>query len=617
MCGIYGIAGATGPHDEPLVRDMDELLYHRGPDESGARLGPLGWMGMRRLAIVDLTTGSQPMHNEARDVWVVFNGEIYNYADLRQELIAAGHTFLTHSDTETIVHGYEEWGDAVVDRLSGMFAFAIFDERRNRVVFARDHIGKKPLYLWPQSDRIAFASEIKAIAADPRFVKRMNGEAFWHYLTFKNVPAPLSIFEGVVQLPQGSIAVWERGELTVREYWRPSFTGGSALSEEEAAEELLRLLRAAVHSRMVVSDVPVGCYLSGGIDSSMIVTLAMEGRTTPIQTFSLGYEEEIAHKGDIPFARMMAKRLGTNHHELFLHADDVLEALPHIVDAFDEPFGAVTSTYYLSSLIRKYVKVAVAGDGADELFGSYAAHRMASVLPGLRAGGSSYAWFDGNRALADRCAADPDYVWRTRFAAFTDAEKRELVTESNRFADSAELLRPFYARASCDDLVNATLEVECRTLLPDQVLTFVDRLSMQHSVEVRAPFLDRSIVAFAASLPGSMKVRHDETKAVLKRAARKILPAEIVDRKKVGFVLPIDAWLSTAFRPLVLEVTSPPWLDHGYFNKAVVDRFVNEHLSGAADHTYKVWSLVMFQLWYAKMMRGQDIGSSTAASCSR
>ena len=608
MCGIYGIAGETGPQHESIVRTMDGLLVHRGPDENGFRLGPLGWMGMRRLSIVDLETGSQPMHNESADVWVVFNGEIYNFADLRQELIAAGHTFVTHSDTETIVHGYEEWGDAVVDRLSGMFAFAIFDERRGRVLLARDHIGKKPLYLWQHDNQLVFASEIKAIAAHPSFVKRMNEDAFWHFLTFKNVPAPMSIFEGVIQVPQGTLAVWESGSLTLREYWKPTFGGGAAMSEQEASEELLRLLRAAVHDRMVVADVPVGCYLSGGIDSSLVVSLAMEKRSTPIHTFSLGYEEDIAHKGDLPYARMMAKRLGTNHHEMLLKASDVLEALPQIVDAFDEPFAAVTSTYYLSALIRKYVKVALAGDGADELFGSYAAHRMAATLPGLRQGSGDYAWFADNPSLADAAAAEPDHVWRTRFAAFTDEEKRELVTDSSRFKSSSEVLRPMFERAT-GDLVNKTLEVECRTLLPDQVLAFVDRLSMQHSVEVRAPFLDRRIVEFASALPGHMKVRKDETKAVLKRAARSVLPHEIIDRKKVGFVLPIDAWLTTAFRPLVLEVTSAAWLQHGLFNPEPVRRFVSEHLSGAANHTYKIWTLVMFQLWYAQAMSQLDIRS--------
>jgi len=501
-----------------------------------------------------------------------------------------------------------------VHHLSGMFAFAIFDERRDRVLLARDHIGKKPLYLWRNGRELVFASEIKAIAAHPAFVKRIDDQAFWHYLTFKNVPAPMSIYAGVIAVPQGTLAVWSHGELTLKPFWRPSFNGGSQLGEEEASEHLLALLQKAVHARMVAADVPVGCFLSGGIDSSLVVALAMEGRSTPIETFSLGYEEQIEHKGDLPFARLMAQRLGTNHHELLLRPSDVLAALPHIVDAFDEPFSAVTSTYYLTALIRKYVKVAVAGDGADELFGSYAAHRMAAVASELRAGGRDYGWFAQNRALADAAAGEPDYVWRTRFAAFTDAQKRELVPGADRFGDSAQLLRPLYEEAT-GDLVNRTLEVECRTLLPDQVLAFVDRLSMQHSVEVRAPFLDRTVIDFAGTLPGSMKVTTSETKAVLKRTARKVLPSEIIDRPKVGFVLPIDAWLSTDLRPLVLEVTSDAWLRHGYFDPSVARRYVTEHLSGHANHTYKIWTIVMFQLWYAKMMAGGL--TADAVACAR
>jgi asparagine synthase (glutamine-hydrolysing) len=584
---------------------MDELLFHRGPDENGMRTGALGTFGMRRLSIVDLAGGHQPMANEDGTVWIVFNGEIYNHEALRAELVAAGHRFATRSDTEVIVHGYEVWGDAVVERLRGMFAFAVVDERRRRVLFARDHIGKKPLYLWARDGRLVFASELKAIVADPSFVKRLDREAFWHYLTFKNVTPPLCIYEGVVQLPPATRAVWDDSGLRMEPFWRPSFGGDSEIGEDEAAHQILVLLREAVRRRLFVADVPVGAYLSGGVDSSLVVGIASELMSRPLDTFSLGYKEQITHKSDVGFARQMAERFGTNHHELFIGVDDIVDGIPAVIDSFDEPFGAVTSTYYLSELIRRHVKVAVTGDGADELFGSYANHRMAAVVEHLRAvptrEEADFGTFARRRDLALRCAEEPDYLWRTRFAGFADAEKLALVPFGASMPASSERLRGFYDDAR-GDAVNRALEVDCRTLLPDQILTYVDRLSMAHSVEARAPFLDLDLIEFVGRLPSRFKVTLGESKRILKRAARAILPAEILDRPKEGFVLPIDAWLNDKLRPLVEEVSSPRWLRHGLFDRAGIAAFVAEHQSGAADHTYKLWTFVNFQLWYARCM---------------
>lgn len=604
MCGIYGIVGEAHSGDDAYLAEMDRLLFHRGPDENGYRVGPLGRFGMRRLSIIDLSTGKQPIHNETADVWIVFNGEIYNHQELHRELKTLGHRFTTHSDTEVIVHGYEQWGDDVTARLRGMFAFALFDERRRRVLFARDHLGKKPLYLRNMGRRLTFASELKAIVADPDFSPEMNHDAFWHYLTFKNVPTPMTIYRGVMQLPPGTRAVWEKNDLHIEQYYRPQFTGGSGVDEETAAHDVLRLLREGVAKRLFVSDVPVGAYLSGGVDSSLVVGLASQVMSRPVDTFSLGYKEQISHKSDVAYARMMSERFGTNHHELFIGVDDIVNGLPAVLDSFDEPFGAVTSTYYLSELIRKHVKVAITGDGADELFGSYASHRMAAVVQHLRAAGPGdrqYGSFASNPQLAERCASEPDHMWRTRFSGFTDAEKATFVNGAGRFIPSYELLKLPYDEAR-GDLVNRTLEVECRTLLPDQILTFVDRLSMAHSVEARAPFLDLDLVEYVSALPGSMKVTLDRSKAVLKRAALEVLPPEIMNRPKEGFVLPINAWLNTRLRPLVDEVTSPRWLEHGLFDHAGIHRFVDEHGSGLADHTYKLWTIVNFQLWYARHM---------------
>ncbi|MDQ6929824.1 MAG: asparagine synthase (glutamine-hydrolyzing) [Candidatus Eremiobacteraeota bacterium] len=608
MCGIYGIAGKLRRGDDALAALMDQCIAHRGPDDSGIDRSPMGFIGMRRLAIVDLNSGNQPISNEDGSIRVVFNGEIYNYQLLRNQLRALGHTFKTQSDTEILVHAYEAWGDEFVERLSGMFAIAIIDERRQRLFFARDHMGKKPLYFWEDAGRLIFCSEVKGILLHPDFTRTIDGDAFWHYLTFKNIPAPLSIYKGVMQLPQGTSAIWEAGVLRTRQYFRPEFTGELDIAEEEAAAELLRLMRAAVQSRMLVSDVPVGAYLSGGLDSSFIVALAAEFMDRPLDTFSLGYAHPVAHKSDLQYARQIALQYRTNHRELLLTTDQMIAGLPGIVEAFDEPFGAGTSPYYLSALIGEHVKVALTGDGADELFGSYAAHRMAPVVEQVRQGNPhvNFESFFGDRDLALQCAAEDDHVWRTRFCAFTDAEKRELVVGSERFAPSSSWLEPFYQQAY-GDLTNRTLEVECRTLLPDQILTYVDRLSMAFSVETRSPFLDRDVVAFAGKLPGNQKVRVDATKSVLRTAARMVLPADIVDRPKEGFVLPIDAWLSHELSPMLLELTNQRWLGHGLFEPAVVRTFVEEHISGKKNHAYKLWSLLMFQLWFARFMEHRDL----------
>ena len=597
MCGIYGFIGARFDGDERLLASMDRSLFHRGPDEGGTFVAANAGIGMRRLSIIDLAGGTQPMSDPSGRYRIVFNGEIYNYRALREELENLGTPFRTHSDTETILLGYIVWGADVVRRLSGMFAFCIYDDRTGTAFFARDHLGKKPLYFWQHDGRLFFASELKALLEHPGFERRLNRQAVSDYLTLKHVPSPFSIFEGVRSLPAGHYARYDGGVLTNEAYYAPHFGGESLLSENDAAEELLERLRTAVRARMLAADVPVGSYLSGGLDSSLVAALAVEFSGSNIHTFSMGYREEMTHKGDVPFARMMAKRLGTQHHELLIGADDVLANLPNVVRAFDEPFGGTTSPFFLTELIAQHVKVAVSGDGADELFGSYAAHRAAPIVAGIRDGGTDYGTFAENASLIDACAGEPDQVWRTRFLAFTDAEKRELMPASVSLRSTADYLAPYYGEAR-GDLVNRTLEVEVRTLLPDGVLTYVDRLSMAHSVEVRSPFLDRSLVEFAGSLPGRLKVRHDATKSVLRTAAANVLPREILDRPKVGFILPIDAWLGSRFDELLERTLSPEALSHGLFDPAVVRRYVDELRRGKRNHTYKVWTLVMFQLWY-------------------
>jgi asparagine synthase (glutamine-hydrolysing) len=614
MCGIYGIIGADRADLELVIPSMDRRLIHRGPDEGGCRSGRLGGFGMRRLSIVDLAGGGQPIGNEAGDVWITFNGEIYDYRSLRNELIARGHRFRTSSDTEVVLRAYEAFGDACVERLRGMFAFAIWDETRGRVLLARDPIGKKPLYWWQDGSRIVYASELKALLADPKFERRVNREAIWHYLTFKHVPAPLTAFEGVNALPAGSILVIEGSIVLTRSYWRPRFTGELDVSENDAAERLLSILDDAVRLRVHSSDVPVGAFLSGGVDSSLVVALAASHAPKPLRTYAMGYAQRIGHKNDLEFARSVSAEFGTEHHEVMLESSDVVEALPAIVASFDEPFGGTISPWLISKRIARDVKVALSGDGADELFGSYAAHRMAAVIAGLRKGGTDYGSFAAKSALADQSAREEDGLWRTRFAAFTDAEKQHLMRDPDpSWIPSSQLVNKSFAVASKNDLVNATLQVECELFLPDGVLTYVDRLSMAHSLEVRVPFLDREVVEFAGQLPGRLKVRTDETKAVLKRAASRLLPAEIINRPKEGFVLPMDAWLAGELAPVMREILSPSALDHGLFDASTVNRYWSDHRSGLADHTYRLWTLAAFQLWYGSYFRDDAFSATSPA----
>lgn len=615
MCGIYGIAGRLRDGDLDVASAMDACLVHRGPDAGGSRRSRHGIFGARRLSIIDLSSGNQPISSEDGRLWVTLNGEIYNYRELRRGLEAAGHRFATSSDTEVVVHAYEAYGEAFVDRLRGMFALAVWDEANGRVLLARDRIGKKPLYFSLRNERLVYASELKAVLADPGVSGEIDREALWHYLSFKHVPAPSSIFAGVRVLPPGHVAVFSAGALELRSYWRPRFTGESALRESEAADELLATLEDAVRARVEASDVPVGAFLSGGIDSSLVVALMARYAPKPLKTFSMGYANRVAHKNDVDFARRVAAEFGTEHRELILETGDVANELPAVVEAFDEPFGGTISTYWLAREISRHVKVALSGDGADELFGSYAAHRAAALIGEIRRGDRRDEAVSMRSVRMKDAAAEPDGVWRTRFGAFTDAEKLELFEPGfGYFEPSSNLLGRLYGDASQSDLVNATLEVECRSFLPDEILTYVDRLSMAHSLEVRVPFLDQDVIAFAGRLPGTLKVRRDATKAILKTAARRVLPPEIVDRPKEGFVLPMDAWLGRDLRALCNEAFSPAWLRHGYFRRSTIDRIWSEHISGARDHTYKLWSLLMFQLWHRSYVEQRRYRASAMPS---
>lgn len=598
---------------------MTDVVAHRGPDEAGYWESGDVSLGMRRLAIVDLETGQQPIFNEDHTIAVVFNGEIYNYPELQAELKGQGHRFRTdHSDTEVLVHLYEQYGDAFLHKLNGMFAIALWDIPRRRLLLARDRAGVKPLFFARAGGCLIFASEIKSILQHPAVSREPDYAALSHYLSLKNIPAPWSAFRGIEQLGPGRLAVFERGALTQRTWWRPVFAENVQLEEREAAARIRELLEDAVRLQMR-ADVPFGAYLSGGVDSSSVVALMARIGGRPVQTFSLVYSDELDNKtADQDYARLVAREFGTDHHEYVLGFQEVADSIDAVLDAFDEPFSGVTSTYFVTRLIAKHVKVALSGDGADELFGSYLAHRLAQPLHHFarvrgQAPGSLTA--EDARLLAPYADALEDLAAifdrgdevdrRASLYLWSDREKKELVSDKmlalSGGVETRDLVAKRYAEAQTSDPLNRALYCDFVTLLPDQVLAFVDRLSMAHSVEVRPPFLDHRLIEFAATIPGALKIRAGREKHILKEAVRGLIPQPVIDRRKEGFVLPVDHWLLNNLRDKVEATLAPQRLAaHGLIRPEKVRAVLDAHYARAANHGPRIWNLIMFQLWWEK-----------------
>ena len=616
MCGIAGYAGGNYPLAD--LKRMNRALTHRGPDDEGYFLAPGAGLAMRRLSIIDVKGGHQPMANADESVWTVFNGEIYNFQELRQDLLKKGYRFRTHhSDTETIVHAYQEYGPNFVTRLNGMFAIAIWDMRRRRLLLYRDRTGEKPLYLWPWKNSLFFASEIKSFLTLPFFTKKFNEKALFYYLSLKNSPRRHSFFQGVESLNPGEYLIFEKGQARKKTYWEIDASRPLRISEEDAAAEILRLLKDSVKYRMI-SDVPLGAYLSGGVDSSAVVGLMSRIRKKPVETFSLTYADTLAHKEkDQYWAFAMSKRFHTRHREYRMRFAEFDRHLGEVIRSFDEPFGGTISTFFLSKLIRKHVTVAVSGDGADELFGSYKIHRMAYplhhlnefrrrgiALNGLNARQKSLLGpFADNPAELLKIPGTKPFEWHASLGVFQDEEKNQLLTAKVLRKTTGESIRNFYRaayqRVKTDDVLNQVLQVECQNLLPDQVLSFVDKLSMAHSVEVRPPFLDHRLVEFAFRLPGTLKIRNGINKFILKKAVRGLLPKELIERPKEGFILPYHFWMREYMCDRIAAVLSPRQLDrHGLFNPRYVADLLTHWRGGGLEAANKVFLLFVFQLWW-------------------
>jgi asparagine synthase (glutamine-hydrolysing) len=605
MCGI---AGFTGAHNPAVLHRMTATLSHRGPDSAGFWEGPGVSLGMRRLAIIDVATGEQPVFNEDQSVAVVFNGEIYNHIELRKDLLGTGHRFATdHSDTEVIVHLYEEYGVDFLHYLNGMFAIALWDCRRQELVLARDRLGIKPLYIARLNAGVAFGSEPKALLEHPEITREPNAVALHHYLSLKNVPAPLSAFRAIEQLRNGELAICSGREIVRRRWWQPSFERVARVDEVEAAAEIRRLLEDSVRLQMR-SDVPFGAYLSGGVDSSGVVALLAKLGAGKIKTFTLVYEDDFPNKdNDRRFARMIAERCNTEHHEHLVTFDNLPEQLDRVVTAFDEPFSGVISTFFITQSIAQHVKVALSGDGADELFASYLPHRIAAPLSAYAEGRNdpdSLVPFENDLPrLAALHARGDEAARRMGLYLLDDEEKRSLYADEMRRAigdtSTEVLIRKRLHACKSKDALNRALFLDLETLLPDQVLPFVDRLSMAHSVEVRPPFLDHRLVEFACSLPGHFKIKAGRVKNILKDAVLDLLPADLIARPKEGFIMPINEWLVGHLESYVRAMLMPDKLKRqGLFRPEAIRDMLDNHFSGRKHYGNQIWNLLMLQLWW-------------------
>ena len=627
MCGICGIASLDGERVDPEVLSaMNETLFHRGPDSGGTYVDGNVGLAARRLAIIDLAGGDQPISNEDGTIWVVQNGEIYNYRQLRAELERRGHRLSTHSDTEVLVHLYEEHGPRFVERLRGMFAIALWDSRERRLMLARDRFGIKPLYYRLTRNSLSFGSELKALLRQPGFSRELDLDALDAFLAFSFVPAPMTIFQEARKLPPGSLLVWDEDHghagVRVEQYAAPRPVPADELrseNEDVLAEELRDRLRDSVRAHLI-ADVPVGVLLSGGLDSSTLAALAAEESSERVSTFTIGFEER--QFDERAPARLIAQRYDTDHHELVLRPD-AAELLPELATAFDEPFADASAipTYLVSKLAREHVKVALSGEGGDELFGGYnyyvghavarrlrwaaaAARPLVELLPSSSSKASSLDWqakqFVRGAGLP---TLERHYGWKT---TFTDEARRALLDADRReFSDPLALLRDRYAGSERAEELARLMDLDLAIFLVDDMLVKTDRASMANSLEARVPILDPVVAELALALPRRMKVRRFEKKRILRRAAAPLLPEEILRGEKRGFSIPLAAWLRGELEPLARDVLSADNMRRmEVFRPEAGMRLLDEHVSGKVDRSRKLWALLVFALWWDRYAEG-------------
>jgi asparagine synthase (glutamine-hydrolysing) len=625
MCGIAGwleLGGEVIPEGGEVLRRMCHRLFHRGPDSEGYWSDGKVFLGMRRLSIIDLHTGDQPVFSENDQVVAIMNGEIYNFLDLRENLERQGHRFSKKCDTEVLPHLYEEFGDGMLQLLNGMFAFALWDRSRQRLLIGRDRFGEKPLYYGVFDKKLIFASEPKALLSHPSVIKELDLQALRYYLSFDYVPAPFSIYKNIKKLPASHFLLVENGEIKIIRYWNPSYVPKAEISLEEASEELSYLLTDSIRMRLI-SDVPLGVLLSGGIDSSTVAALAsLKGK---IKTFSISFKEESFDESH--YARLVAKHLGTEHYEECLDVDKACNLVSSISKWLDEPLsdGSLIPTYLLSSFVRQHVKVALGGDGGDEIFAGYPmyfGHRLAKIyekLPSLIKKSVIeplvYSLPVSTRNLsfdykAKRFVSASEYDLVARhhlwFGSFSLKEQELLLNKDilqHTDGDIYEIARQSLKDCDAIEEIEKMQFLDMKFYLAEDILAKVDRASMAVSLEVRAPMLDWRIQEFVARLPLKYKLRNGSGKVILKKAMKKYLPAEILNRPKKGFGMPIARWLNGSLRDLVDDLLNPARLKRqGLFNEQFVQRLIEEHRSGKASHHKQIWTLLIFQLWFDEFL---------------
>ena len=619
MCGFAAYVHPDGrsPDTEWLAAAADALA-HRGPDDSGFHVEPGVGLAFRRLSIVDVASGAQPLANEDGTVWITYNGEIYNHLELRRELEERGHRYRTRSDTETIVHAYEEWGEACVERLRGMFALALWDRARRRLFVARDRVGIKPLYYARADGAFVCASEIKALFAFPGITRAVRPAGLVEHLTLRYTAAPATLFEGIEKLEPGhSLTVAAEGTRR-RRYWRLEWEPKLEIDDAAALEQLEQRLTESVRLRLM-SEVPLGALLSGGVDSSLVVALMSRVIQRPVRTFSVGFDQPPA-AGQIyderPFARRVARHCGTDHHEIVVTARDLERELPALVWHQDEPVSepAAIPTYLVSQLARASVTVVLTGEGGDELFAGYPKYaaeplaRLMSALPAalrdpLLDGGARRLPFAFRRLqVVARSARFRDESERLAawFAGLAGDERARLLSPQTRCWDhvAADAFRRVLDDSAARRPLDRMLDADLRLWLPDDLLMKMDKMSMAASIEARVPLLDHPLVEWAARLPDRLKVERLEGKVLLKRLARRLLPREVVDRRKVGFTVPLAPWFRGPLRDLLVDVLlSPTALARGLYEPQVLRGYVEDHLSGRRDRARELWTLLTLELW--------------------
>ena len=638
MCGIAGIVSKDrgARIDGATIRAMCDAIVHRGPDDEGIYAqGPVG-LGMRRLSIIDLAGGHQPIFNEDRSIAIVFNGEIYNFPELRPELERRGHRFTTNSDTEVIVHLYEDMGPACVTKLRGMFTFALYDRTRDKLLIGRDRLGKKPMHYALAGDRLLFGSEIKSILAVAPELARIDHQALLQYMYFGYILDPLTAFLPIRKLPPGHLLEFERGELRIQQYWDlPQYATYSPSSEEECLVEMERRLAEAVRIRLI-SDVPLGALLSGGTDSSIVVALMARASSDPVKTFSIGFKQ--ADFNEAPYARLVAERFHTDHHELILEPD-IVGTVEKLTRSLEEPFGdsSMLPTYFISCLARQHVTVALSGDGGDEVFAGYDRYRTAlhdRAFPWVPEWTRSLYRNHIHQRLpysvpGRSLAYSISLPWDKRYAEDVSLQPifRELRLLSEDVLARAEqddplnALHHYLERAPAKDPLSRLLYLDSKTYLPGDILTKVDRMSMLTSLEVRVPILDHVFLEWATSLTPEWKMRGGKQKYMLKKLAQRVgVPREVLDRPKQGFALPLVHWTRHDLKDMILSVLlEPRTLQRGYFKPEAVRQLLDEHFRQRRNHSGRIWRLLAFELWhrnYLEAIPRHETGIPLAAAVS-